>query len=76
MAKKQTIAKQVKKPFAKLVHLIGWITGVIVALAVGFAMKDETLTVPVIQSIVPIAGWIVIILTIIGVIMAIIDAIR
>lgn len=64
------------RPFAKLIHAIGWITGVIVALAVGFGMTSGTLTVPFIQPIVPLAGWIVVILTIIGVLMAIIDAVR
>ena len=64
------------KPFAKTIRLIGWITGVLVALAVGFGMKDGILTVPIVQPIVPIAGYIVIILTIIGVIMAIIDKFR
>ena len=70
------IQKEVKKSFAKIVSILGWITGVIVALAVGFGMAEGTLTVPWIQPIVPLAGWIVVILTIVGAIMAIIDAFR
>lgn len=57
-----------------LVNLIMWIVGVLVGLAVGFGMISGTLTVPYVQSIVPIAGWIVVIGTVLGVIMAIVDA--
>lgn len=72
MPKAKPLAKAAK-PFAKAIRAIVWITGVLVALAVGFGMKDGILTVPLVQPIVPLAGWIVIILTIIGIIMAIID---
>jgi len=65
-----------KGGFRKLLHLIGWITGVLVALAVGFGMIDEVLTVPLVQPVVPLAGWVVVILTIIGAVMAIIDAVQ
>ena len=63
----------VKKSLSKVIKLIGWITGVLVALAVGFGMKDGILTVPYIEPIVPFAGWIVVILTVVGVIIEIID---
>lgn len=63
-----------KKPVAKLIYWICWITGVLVSLAVGFGMIDGVLTIPYIQVLVPLAGWIVVILTIIGAIMAIIQA--
>ena len=64
-----------KKKF-KFLNFIAWLTGVIVSLAVGFAMVDGTLTVPIwlggnIISI--IAGWIVIVTTLLSVILAIID---
>jgi len=59
------------KAIQKLVNLIVWITGVLVSLAVGFGMISGALTIPYIQIIVPIAGWIVVVLTIIGVILAI-----
>jgi hypothetical protein len=76
--KQQLIAKkierQIARPFAKVVKVLMWITGVIVALAVGFGMAYGPLTVPYLEMVVPIAGWIVIVLTIAGVIMAIIDA--
>ena len=54
-----------------LLELIVWIVGVLVSLAVGFGMISGTLTVPYVQIVVPVAGWIVVIGTIIGVIMAI-----
>ena len=59
-----------------LLELIMWIVGVLVSLAVGFGMASGTLTVPYVQPIVPIAGWIVVIGTIIGVIIAIAKAIK
>jgi hypothetical protein len=70
------IRKEVKRSFARLIVVLGWISGVIVALAVGFSMTNGTLKVPGIQPIVPFAGWIVVVLTIAGAIMAIIDAFR
>ena len=66
--------QKVVKPLTKLIKVIGWIVGVLVALAVGFGMKEGILTVPYLEPIVPLAGWIVIILTIVGVIMEVIDA--
>ena len=57
-----------------LLDAIMWIVGVIVSLAVGFGMTSGTLTIPYIQPAVPIAGWIVVIGTVIGVIMVIVKA--
>lgn len=58
-----------------LLGAIMWIVAVLVSLAVGFGMVDGVLTVRWIPStIVVIAGWIVVIGTIIGVIMAIVKA--
>ncbi len=75
MAKRKS--KKVRtRHVGRLIHIVGWITGVLVALAVGFGMADGTLRVPGVQPIVPLAGWIVVILTIIGVAMAIIDKFR
>ncbi|MBS3091137.1 hypothetical protein J4217_01665 [Candidatus Pacearchaeota archaeon] len=59
-----------------LLEVVLWIVGVIVSLAVGFGMISGTLTVPFVQSVVPVAGWIVVIGTVIGVIAAIIKAIK
>jgi len=61
------------KPVANLVNLAAWITGILVSLAVGFGMISGTLTVPYVQVIVPIAGWIVVILTVVSVVLAIAD---
>ena len=71
MPKKQKLSTT--RPIRKLIRVVGWITGVLVALAVGFGMIDGTLSVPYISSIVPVAGWIVVVLTILGIIMALID---
>ncbi len=75
MARRNT-ARAIAKPVNKALSIIAWITGVLVALAVGFGMADRILTIPYVQPIVPLAGWIVIILTIIGAIMAIAEALK
>jgi len=59
-----------------LLDVIMWIVGVLVSLAVGFGMTSGTLTVPYVQPIVPIAGWIVVLGTVIGVILAIVKALK
>ncbi|MBM3234327.1 hypothetical protein FJZ19_04520 [Candidatus Pacearchaeota archaeon] len=59
-----------------LLDIIMWVVGVLVGLAVGFGMTSGTLTVPYVQAIVPIAGWIVVIGTILGVILAIVKAVK
>jgi hypothetical protein len=56
---------------SKLVTFIAWLTGVIVSLAVGFGLIDGVLAVPYIGMVNAIAGWIVVIVTIVGAIMAI-----
>jgi len=68
------------KPITSLVNLAAWITGVLVSLAVGFGMigPNPPLTVPWLDMIgagivTIIAGWIVIILTIVSVVLAIVD---
>ena len=61
------------KPISKLVNLTTWITGILVSLAVGFGMIREILTIPYVQPIVPIAGWIVVVLTIASLVLAIAD---
>lgn len=59
---------------SKLLAIISWITATLVALAVSFGMISLTLTIPFIPNILTqIAGWIVVIGTIISIIMAIID---
>jgi len=62
------------RPISNLVSLAVWITGILVSLAVGFGMTGKTLTIPYISEIVTvIAGWIVVVLTIVSVILAIAD---
>ena len=56
-----------------LLGVVMWIVGVLVSLAVGFGMIDGVLVVRWIPSVITvIAGWIVVIGAIIGVITAII----
>jgi len=67
-----------KKTINKLVSFIAWLVGVIVALSIGFAMTTKTLGLPAWlggTTVSVIAGWVIIIATILGVIMAIIKAI-
>lgn len=55
--------------------IIMWIVGVLVSLAVGFGMTSLTLSVPYIPNVITqIAGWIVVIGVILGVIMALVSA--
>ena len=66
------------RPVSMLVNITVWITGVLVSLAVGFGMVQGTLTVPYVSDIANglitvWAGWIVVILTILSVILAIIE---
>ena len=60
-------------PLSKIVSLVAWLTGVLVSLAVGFGMIDATLVVRWIPEIVTVvAGWVVVVLTVLGVILALI----
>lgn len=61
---------------SKLLSFVAWVTGVIVSLAVGFALTGGTLAVPNIGITNVIAGWIVIITTLLGVILAIINSLK
>jgi len=70
-----------KGPFSMIVALFVWLTGVLVSLAVGFGMIGETgvptLPIPYIPDVVTVvAGWIVVILTLVSVILAIIDKLK
>nr|QBM01396.1 hypothetical protein [uncultured archaeon] len=59
-----------------LLGLLMWVVGALVSLAVGFGMISGILTVPYVQAAVPIAGWIVVIGTVISVIAAIVKAMK
>ncbi len=76
MAKRGTLGKA--RPISTLVNITVWITGILVSLAVGFGMIQGTLTIPLLSDIaegliVVWAGWIVVILTILSIILAIVD---
>jgi hypothetical protein len=63
-----------KMNLQSMINFVAWLTGVIVSLAVGFAMIGGTLSVPYWLGgdvVSMIAGWIVVISTFLGVLMAI-----
>jgi len=57
----------VGKKVKSVLNFVAWLTGVIVSLAVGFAMIDGVLTVRWIPEVVTmVAGWIVVITTLVS----------
>ena len=62
------------KQGGKVLNFVAWLTGIIVSLAVGFALIGGTLAVPYIGVVNVIAGWVVVITTIISAIMIILKA--
>lgn len=61
---------------SKLFSFVAWLTGIIVSLAVGFAMVDAKLTLPAYLGgdlVAMVAGWIVILTTALGAILAILN---
>ena len=62
------------KQGGRVLNFVAWLTGVIVSLAVGFALIGGTLAVPYIGVVNIIAGWVVIVTTVISAIMIIIKA--
>jgi len=77
MAKNKTRAvKEASTALSVLWGIIAWLTGFLVSLAVGFGMASGTLTIPSIPDVVTAsAGWIVVVLAILGALIAIIDKI-
>ena len=62
------------RPISMLVNWVVWFTGILVSLAVGFGMTDGILVIRWIPgAITIIAGWVVVILTMLGVILAIVE---
>ncbi len=57
-----------------VLHVVAWLTGIIVSLAVGFALIGETIAVPYIGIVNLIAGWIVVVTTLLSIILAIVKA--
>ncbi len=63
------------KETSSVLNLVAWLTGVIVSLSVGFAMVDKLLTLPTWLGgsvVAQIAGWIVVITTLLSVVLALI----
>lgn len=63
----------------KIINFLMWLTGVIVALTIGFAMIGGTLSLPVWLGgaiLAMLAGWVVIIATVVGVVLEIIELIK
>ena len=64
------------KQSGRVLNFVAWLTGVIVSLAVGFAMIGGTLTLPGWLGgdiLALIAGWVVIITTLLGAVLAILN---
>ena len=60
----------------RVLNFIAWLTGVIVSLAVGFAMIGGTLSLPTWlggQVLATIAGWVVVVTTLVSAVMAILN---
>lgn len=63
-----------KQKGGRVLNFVAWLTGVIVSLAVGFAMIGGTLTLPSWLGgdiLAMVAGWVVVITTLLGVVLAI-----
>ena len=60
-----------------MLNLVVWVAGVLVSLAVGFGMIDGTLSIPwgglTMMAVTGIAGWVVVILALLGVVLAFVD---
>jgi hypothetical protein len=59
------------KKVKNLLGFVAWLTGVLVSLAVGFAMTGNTLTIPWLPSVITmVAGWIVVVTTLLSAVLA------
>lgn len=66
-----------KGALSTVINLALWITGILVSLAVGFGMIDGVLSVRWIpQGVTVVAGWVVVILTLVSVLLEIIEQVR
>ncbi len=64
------------KKVKNLLNLVAWLTGVLVSLAVGFAMIGGSLTIPWFDSlgigvVTIVAGWIVVLTTLLSIVLAV-----
>jgi hypothetical protein len=72
--RKGGVKNMAEGPIGKVLALAMWLVGILVSLAVGFGMKDGILSIPIIgETIVMVAGWIVIVLTLASVVLGIVD---
>jgi hypothetical protein len=65
-----------KQSGGRVLNFVAWLTGVIVSLAVGFAMIGGTLTLPTWLGgsvLATIAGWVVVITTLLGAVLAVLN---
>lgn len=77
MAKSKSLGGEAGKALTVIWAFVAWLTGLLVALAVGFGMSEGVLSIPGIPRILTeTAGWIVIVLAILGALLAIIDNIN
>ena len=65
--------KEKKEIIRKVLGFVIWLTGIIVSLAVAFGMIQGVLIIPFVPKVGIIAGWIVVITTILGIVLALID---
>ena len=76
-AAKQAMMRPIRRNSGTLGEVWGfmiWLVGILVSLAVGFGMADGTLGIPFLPYVITVvAGWIVVVLTILGAILKIID---
>jgi len=78
------MAKGSNGPFSAVISLAVWITGVLVSLAVGFAMTGDGVlnqSIPGLAGIgegivISIAGWAVVILTLLSAVLAILEKLK
>jgi len=61
------------KQRGKVLNFIAWLTGVIVSLAVGFAMISGTLAVPYIGIANVVVGYVVVVTTVISAVLAVLN---
>ena len=56
-----------------VIGMLAWIVGILVSLAVGFGMVSKALIIPYIPGIITIVGgWVVVAVTLIGIVMGIV----
>ncbi len=70
---KKVLEKNSSNLISGILSFVVWIVSILVSLAVGFGMIDGILTVRYVPEIVTvIAGWVVVILTLVGLVLALI----